>query len=127
MSDDVDTGEPLPPDEVPNAAEPRAIRRQRDTAKQREREGREFWQAVFSTKAGRREMWAILQSGGAFDQRFGHALNGGDNPAETQRQEGEHRFAFRVYLSWLKLDADGVTLMLRENEPGLAAEKRGRR
>lgn len=125
MADDDEQAEPLP-DEIPNAAEPKAIRRQRDTAKRREREAGEFWKQVFASKVGRREMWAILQSGHAFDERFVTGPNGFPQTEATWCQAGEQRLAFRLYLSWMKLDPEGVALMLQENEPGLIALKRSR-
>ena len=68
-------------------------------------------------------MWLLLEEGGAFEQRFGHTPNGMPVPEETQRQEGEHRLAFKFYLWWMRLDPEGVALMLSENHPALMVPK----
>lgn len=121
MPDDLEgDGPQLPADQIPNAAEPKSLRRQRDTAKRREREAGEFWKQVFATPLGRREMWGILASGGAFEERFVAGPNGFPQPEATWCKAGEQRLAFRLYLSWMEYAPDDVALMVRENEPRLA-------
>lgn len=125
MIDEADDAEPE--FEIPNAAEPKAIKRQRDTAKRREREAAQFWQALFADKVARRELWGILQSGHAFDERFELGPTGFPNEPATWLRAGEQRLAFRLYLSWMRLDPDGVALMLRENDPEIAAATKAAR
>ncbi|HLX18450.1 MAG TPA: hypothetical protein VKS24_24955 [Bradyrhizobium sp.] len=129
MSDDRPVPETADDDAAPNAvgtgainvADPVQIRRARRRGKRLVDESAEFWKRVFADKIGRREMWGLLASGGAFEQRYGTTANGSSEPIETQRQEGEQRLAFRLYLSWMKLDPEGVALMLQENHPQIAA------
>lgn len=122
--DDAADDEPL----IPNAAEPNQIRRRKETVKRRQQQAAEFWRAVFGSEVGRREMWGILDSTGAFAQRFGTAPNGAPEPIETQRQEGEHRAGFRLFLSWLALEPALAQQMIVENDPILAsAAKAGRK
>lgn len=120
-------GEAAADAEIANAAEPKALRQQRRTARWHERQAAAFWNTVFSTEVGRREMWGILASGHAFDERFVSAPNGFPQSEATWCQAGEQRLAFRLYLSWLRLCPEGVTLMLLENEPGLVPPKRRNR
>jgi hypothetical protein len=110
-----------------NVADPVQVRTARRRGKRQVDESAEFWKRIFADKIGRREMWAILASGGAFEQRYGATANGTSEPIETQRQEGEQRLAFRLYLSWLKLDPDGVAMMMREHHPALSAVPQGDR
>lgn len=124
MSDDPEDSLPPQPDEqsgAVNAADPVAIKRVRRRIKKAEDDAGEFWREVFSTPIGRREMWGILASGGAFDERFATGPNGFPQPEATWCQAGEQRLAFRLYLSWMKLCPDGVGLMLKENHRAIAA------
>lgn len=125
MSDIPEEEDVLPVESgAPNVAEPAKVRqRTRDTRRKARREEdvrREWWQQAFSTPEGRRELWGILASGHAFDERFVAGPNGFPCTEATWCEAGEQRLAFRVYLSWLRLDPDGVALMLAENDPRLA-------
>ena len=53
---------PATDDEAPvdNAASRKAYARKVTALEQRQRESQAFWEAVFATPLGRREMWAIL-------------------------------------------------------------------
>lgn len=106
-----------------NVADPTSTKRGRRRARREEDRRTHFWQTVFSDPLGRREMWTLLNEGGAFEQRFGHTPNGMPVPEETQRQEGEHRLAFKFYLWWLGMAPEGVALMLSENHPALVGQK----
>lgn len=124
MSDDPEY--PLPPQPAEqsgavNAADPVAIKRARRRVKKSDDEAGDFWREVFSTPVGRREMWGILDNGGAFSERFATGPNGFPQPEATWCQAGEQRFAFRLYLSWMRLCPDGVALMLGENHKAIAA------
>lgn len=131
MSDASDPDEPTSPADTSgatNVADPKAIRRTRRKAAQSEDEQRLFWRTVFSEPIGRREMWGILESGHAFDERFPLGPTGFPAPeAATWCEAGEQRLAFRLYLSWLRLDPEGVALMLRENHPALKPPARAER
>lgn len=107
-----------------NVADPASVKAAQRRGKRREDDATLFWRTVLADPIGRREMWQILQSGGAFDQRYGVTANGSPEPIETQRQEGEQRFSFRLYLSWLRLDPEGMAQMMREHHPALLTDKK---
>lgn len=118
MSDDPEDQD-QPVDGPDNAANPAQLKRRRTRIKLAEEQARTFWRQVFSTEIGRREMWGILESGHAFDERFLAGPTGFPQTEATWCQAGEQRLAFRLYRSWMCLDPDGVALMLRENDPAL--------
>ncbi|MGA9315579.1 MAG: hypothetical protein WBV77_13245 [Solirubrobacteraceae bacterium] len=119
--------EPQPLSGAANVADPKAVRqRKRDTRRKAKREEdaqRDFWRAVFASPEGRHEMWGILDSGHAFDEKFVATPTGFDCPEATWCQAGEQRLAFRIYLSWLRLCPEGVALMMAENHPALIIPK----
>ena len=119
MSDENEAAEDDPggPDEVPidNAASKAAYRRKVSELEQSQRESRAFWEAVFATPIGRRELWRILERAHALEDRFACGPNGFPHAQSTWFQAGEKAVGFSLYLSWLKLVPDGVMLMLREN------------
>ena len=129
MSDGGDEGDDLPPTAesgAVNVADPKSTRRAKRRVDREEDERREFWSGVFASAIGRREMWGILQSGHAFDEKFANGPSGFPSPEATWCEAGEQRLAFRIYLSWLRLAPDGVGLMLTENHPALAPIKPNR-
>jgi hypothetical protein len=108
---------PATDDEAPvdNAASRKAYARKVTALEQRQRESQAFWEAVFATPLGRREMWAILDRAHALEDRFACGPNGFPNPESTWFQAGEKAVGLSLYLSWLKLVPNEVTLMLQEN------------
>ncbi|MGE5148490.1 MAG: hypothetical protein ACM3II_00095 [Rhodospirillaceae bacterium] len=123
MSDDPEEVSPPQPGERSGAtdtADPVAIKRARRRIKSAEEDAVGFWREVFATPIGRREMWGILASGGAFEERFAHGPNGFPAPEATWCHAGEQRLAFRLYMSWMRLCPDGTALMLREHHPAFA-------
>lgn len=110
--------EPVAPEDAPpNAADPVAYKRQRQSQRRRRKEAVEFWGAVFANPVGRREMWAILEEAHAFEERFACGPNGYPQPDATWLNAGEQRFGFRLFRSWLRVCPDGVMLMIREHDP----------
>jgi hypothetical protein len=126
LTDPGDTGDLRSSELPPNAAETSGIRKQRDTARNRDREARNFWLGVFGTKAGRRAMWDMHVSGDAFGERY-TTCNGLPDLFLTGRHAGEQRLAFRLYRSWLEIAPEGVQLMMQENDPKIAAALKRRR
>lgn len=111
-----DGGDEAPAVDIPNAADPKRLGRQRDRARREEEEARAFWRAVFGSPIGRREMWRLLALGHAFEERFATP----DKPREaTWILAGEQRLAFRLYRTWQAFDLDAVALMHRENDPAI--------
>lgn len=125
--DEPETERPAETTGAVNVADPSSIRRVRRKKQSEEDQQLEFWTELLSTPLGRREMWGILDSGHAFQERFATGPNGFPQPEASWCEAGEQRLAFRLYLSWLRLAPDGVQLMLRENHPALLqAPKRKR-
>lgn len=127
MSDDPETPEGEPSDEgegateMVNAAEPRSLKRARTKAKLREEEAADFWRRALGSEVGRRELWGVLQSAHAFEERFACGPNGFPQPEATWFEAGQQALGFRLYRSWMRLAPEGVTLMMTENDPALAA------
>lgn len=125
MSDDPETPETEPSDEgepateTVNAAEPRSIKRARTRAKLREEEAADFWRRALGSEVGRRELWGVLQSAHAFEERFACGPNGFPQPEATWFEAGQQALGFRLYLSWVRLDPSGVALMMQENHASL--------
>lgn len=121
MSDEDDLPEESPVEQpTTSAVSPRDQRRRENRKKREERERFEFWQWVFSTPVGRREMWnAILgpQAGHVFEQRFGMGDTGFPDPNATFSALGEQLLAQRIFLAWQLAHPEGVRLMVQENDP----------
>ncbi len=114
--DDLFPAEP----EQANAANPAAIRRQRTRSKIQAKQGAAFWRMALSTKSGRHELYRVLESSHAFEDRFACGPNGFPQPEATWFQAGEKGLGQRLFLTWLRIDRDGVFLMLDENDPRFA-------
>lgn len=112
------------PRETVNAADKKSLRRARTRAKIVEEQERLFWRQVFGNETGRRAMWNILQSGHAFEERFSVGPSGFPQPEATWCEAGEQRFAFRLWLSWLKICPEGAALMMTEHHPSLRQVKK---
>lgn len=115
-------GEDLPtPDqeESPHfdSGDPVEVSRRRRTAKFKEREAAQFWEAIFATELGRREIYKILRDSKAFEDRFACGPNGFPSPEATWFQAGESSWGRRMVDSWLVTHTAMFALMLRENDP----------
>lgn len=115
MPEEGDAAEPSIDLDIPNAADPKRLARQKNRASREEEESRTFWRAVFASQSGRREMWRILGMGHAFEERF----SADGSSEKTWIMAGEQRLAFRLYRMWQALDFDGAALMQRENDPAI--------
>jgi hypothetical protein len=129
MSDDLDpdiedeaSGDD-PADETVNAADPVAARERRRKIDIDRENAEQFWQRVFADPIGRREMWGILQSAHAFEDRFACGPNGFPQPEATWLQAGEQAFGLRLFFSWQRMDPHGVLQMQLENDHRLARPK----
>ena len=129
MSDADDEPEaPQPVQEIPNAAEPRAIRRQRDTAQARERRKRDQWRGMLATKEGRAVLWDLLESGDLMGERYPLAGPFARvDPFLAGQHAGEQRIVWRWFLTMVQHDPENAVLLLRENDPTLAAAEKRRR
>jgi hypothetical protein len=90
------------------------VKRQRLEVRQAEK----FWQGVFSTAIGRREMWRLLQSCHTFEERFACGPNGFPQPEATWFQAGEQALGQRMYQTWIAQPdlRPNVLLMHDEND-----------
>ena len=112
-----------------NVAEPQKIaeRNKRLRRPTEEQKRLEFWKGVFADPIGRSEMWAILASGHAFEERFATGPNGMPQPEASWCYAGEQRLAFRLYLSWMKLCPDGVQRMIAEHHAAFIEKPKPKR
>jgi hypothetical protein len=106
---------------------PRAVRRRANALEIERREAETFWRNVFATPVGRREMWAILEQGHAFEERFSCGPNGFPQPEATWAEAGRQAFALRLYHSWCKVARDGVLTMHDEHDQRFKPPPKGRR
>lgn len=116
--------------DIVNAGKPKRNRKPKgESPIQREaREGEQFWQWVFSTPFGRREMWKLLSgddSAHAFNTNFGvHPRSSFPDQNAQWYQRGEQDFGLRQYHKWFALAPQGVLLMHQEHDPRFAKPKR---
>ena len=109
------------------AADRGAYTRKLNAQEVRERESQHFWRSVFSVPVGRREMWAVLERCGTFETPFAASPTGFPDPVAAWHRAGQHSLGNSLYLSWLRLDPDGVNLMLREHHPQLKKPEKPRK
>jgi len=123
VSDDV-AGADEAAEQLVDAADPVSVEKQRRRRRKTDNEADLFWQGVFSTEIGRREMWAILQSGHAFETPFMASPGGFPDPNAAWHRAGEMAYALRLYHSWMAAAPEGVTQMHQEHDDRM---KRGSR
>jgi hypothetical protein len=90
-------------------------------------EASRFWRRVLSDPVGRRELFKILASGHAFEERFACGPTGVPQSEATWFQAGEQSFAFNLYRSWKRMDPVGVLRMELENDPLMRPPPKRRR
>ncbi len=83
-------------------------------AEKRARDSLEFWQAVFSTETGRREMMGLLVEAHAFEHPFAVGPNGFPQPEATWARYGVTAFGISLYQKWLRANPEMVNLMYLE-------------
>lgn len=129
VGEEDDTGpEDLPPDpELPNAAEPTSIKRQRKERQRVEDRTTETWKIILSDARGREVMWRLLNDAHTFDERFACGPNGFPQPEATWFHAGEQAFGQRLYRTLGRIDRAAVLLMHDENDPAFAKPKPSRR
>ena len=80
----------------------------------RARESVEFWQAVFSTDTGRREMFGILTFLNTFDHPFAVGPNGFPQPEASWARLGAKAAGMDLYHKWLRANPEAINLMYLE-------------
>lgn len=106
-----------------DAGTPKGVRRQVISQKRREKDAKEFYTAVFASEIGRREMWDILRSLHTFETRFAVSPVGFPDPNATWFNAGEQAAGQRLFKSWLRIDREGVLLMMQEHDADLGSAK----
>jgi hypothetical protein len=126
--DDLEDGTEQGPASVnDDAASPKGIENKARRIAREQREAHEFWRGVFASPVGRREMFAILQSAHAFEDRFACGPNGFPQAEATWFQAGEHAFGQRLYLTWAKNHRVEILLMHDENDARFADPKKAKK
>lgn len=82
-----------------------------------EREAQRFWDLVFSTRPGRREMWKLLRDCAAFEDKFACGPNGFPQPDASWFHAGVASWGQRMSQTWLINHTAEFALMLKENDP----------
>ena len=131
MADDDDTERPSPEELADLDAERRQLVQRRKKIKEEDDTAARFWRAVFADPVGRREMWAILADAHALEtDRFATGPIGFPQDMASWHWAGERDRGLRLWRSWLRLDPDGVMLMMQEHDPAfrdMPERKRTRR
>lgn len=96
-----------------------------DLRKHQEHQAAYFWRTVFSTEAGRREMYKLLDRTGAFGVIHRSSPNGSPAPLATEYYNGQRDLGLAFFLEWTLRDRAAVFLMLDENDPKFMAAKNG--
>ena len=102
---------------VDDAGDPAAVRRRAKRLRYDKQESADVWRGIFSTVAGRREMWSILQACHFTETKFSCGPNGFPQTEATWYALGEQSVGQRLFTSWLIMDRDGVLKMLDEHDP----------
>lgn len=77
----------------------------------RARQSHEFWQAVFATEVGRREMMAMLNEMHAFQPNLGFSPNGLHCSEATWTELGAQLYGLKLYHRWIKHHTEAVIKM----------------
>jgi len=120
LSEDDATDLPMPGDPEPaffDAGDPAAVGKRRRTAKIKEMETGRFWDQVFASEVGRREMYGLLRDAKAFEVRFACGPNGFPQSEATWFQAGESDWGRRMADTWMVRHPAEFILMLQENDP----------
>lgn len=113
--DDLPTDEPTD-DEQPVVSERQAVERKSRRIQRERTENDQFWRECLSTQVGRRCLWAILEAGHCFEERFMASPVGFTDPNATWFKAGEQAFAWKLFEVWQTIDYQGVYLMRCEND-----------
>ena len=116
--DDDDPAPETPELEQPpqfDAGDPAAVGKRATALKLRAKESERFWQAVFASKVGRREMFGLLRDCGAFETTFACGPNGFPQPEATWFKAGQAEFGRRMRDTWVVTHTAAFALMLAEN------------
>ena len=113
--------------ETVDAASAKGIRKQKRAIRVKDEQKRAIYRQLFSTPAGRRVMWEILNDTNPFEALFVTGPNGFPQPEATWFRAGQREYGLRLYQSWQLLDRDGVNLMLDENDPRFIQAKKSRK
>lgn len=121
-----DDGLPLLASETPtvDASNVKDVRRRARTKAQTEQQAKEFWQQVFASDVGRREMWAILAVCHPFETKYGVGPNGFPNAQATFGYMAEQQLGLGLFLRWQQIAPVGIKLMLDENDPRFMKPRR---
>lgn len=103
-----------------DAGNPAAVKKRRTKAQLQEREAERFWQGVFQSEVGRREMWKLLASMHPFETVFACGPNGFPQPEATWFKAGETALGLRIYQTWAAKWPVEVMAMLTEHDPRFA-------
>lgn len=117
--DDLSENEPVKPDprDVVDAGSPEGQDKARRNRKRRARREAEFVRSMLADPAGREFFWGLLAvDGGAFQAPFQCGPNGFPQPEATWFRAGQQAFSLGLYHRLLRIDPEGVLLMLREND-----------
>ena len=133
--DDESPDEPAPSEQLeivePDAGETptvdagtrKGVRKQVISKARREKQATEFWQAMFSTPVGRREMWTILNDLHPFETMYGISPGGFPDPTATAAHMAVQQHGLGLFLKWQNRDPEGIRIMLLENDPRFAKAK----
>lgn len=122
--DELDLPDPNQADQPYDAGDPVQVERQRRTRKLVDRDSERWWQAVFASEIGRREMYGLLRDCKAFEERFACGPNGFPQPEATWFQAGESAWGRRIADTWMVRHPAEFILMLQENDPRFKKDRK---
>ena len=100
----------------------------KDEQKRHEREGAAFWQGVFASPVGRREVWKLLNKFNTFKTVFADHGAGFPDNNETWYAHGQQMTGLGLYQTWIVKHTAEIGLMHQENDERLKlpTPKRGK-
>lgn len=112
---------------MPDAANPRGIRRQVRKKETADEKASRFWIVALSDPIGRLEMWKLLEAAGWRTQAFEVGPNGFPQQNASWFKAGQREYGLWLYHKLMATARDGVLTMLEENDPRFAKPKGARK
>ncbi len=116
MSDDDILPEGDEADQSFDAGDPAQVGKRATVQQIKDRESARFWQEIFESPVGRREMWLLLAAANPFNPAFQCGPNGFPQPEATWFTAGQQALTLRMYQTWLSKFPLAVMEMHREND-----------
>lgn len=104
-------------DEIPNAADPVAVKRARTKQQKAKDRHDDFWRRVLADEVGLEIVWGLLTDAHTFETRFACGPNGFPQTEATWFHAGRQEFGLALYHKLLQIDVAAVQRMHALHDP----------